>query len=126
MTDFDPSQPLAGVPDPWDFSPQPSPREGPPYHMTDMIAAEPFIAGRILDRLADPHGPAGQLAGAVGQAASAGEPIVVTGCGTSEHAALAIVEILTEAIRAAGMHGGVGSVISEQAFELALNPPSRG
>ena len=56
--------------------------------MTEMIAAEPSIARRILDRLADPHGPAGQLAGAVGQAASAGEPIVVTGCGTSEHAAL--------------------------------------
>ena len=94
--------------------------------MTDMIAAEPSLAGRILDRLADPHGPAGQLAGAVGQAASAGEPILVTGCGTSEHAALGIVEILTEAIRAAGMHGGVGSVIAAQAFELALDTPSRG
>jgi fructoselysine-6-P-deglycase FrlB-like protein len=126
MTDFDPQEQLAGAPDPWDFCPQPSVREGPPYHMTEMIAAEPFIARRILDRLADPHGPAGQLAGAIGQAASAGEPIVVTGCGTSEHAALAMVEILTEAIRAAGMHGGVGSVIAAQAFELALDPPSRG
>jgi glutamine---fructose-6-phosphate transaminase (isomerizing) len=126
MTDFNPKAPLAGAPDPWDFSPQPSLRGGPPYHMTEMIAAEPSIARRILDRLADPHGSAGQLAGAVGQAASAGEPIVVTGCGTSEHAALGIVEILTEAIRAAGMHGGVGSVIAAQAFELALDPPSRG
>jgi glucosamine--fructose-6-phosphate aminotransferase (isomerizing) len=126
MTDFDPEEPLAGAPDPWNFYPQPSVREGPPYHMTEMIAAEPFIARRILDRLADSHGPAGQLAGAIGQAASAGEPIVVTGCGTSEHAALAMVEILTEAIHAAGMHGGVGSVIAAQAFELALDPPSRG
>ena len=126
MTDFDPQEPLAGAPDPWDFCPQPSVREGPPYHMTEMIAAEPFIARRILDRLSDPHGPAGQLAGAIGQAASAGEPIVVTGCGTSEHAALAMVEIVTEAIHAAGMHGGVGSVIAAQAFELALDPPSRG
>ena len=126
MTDFDPREPLAGAPDPWDFCPQPSLRDGPPYHMTEMIQAEPFVARRILERLADPHGPAGQLAGAVGQAASAGEPIVVTGCGTSEHAALAAVEILTEAIRAAGMHGGVGSVIAAQAFELALDPPSRG
>jgi fructoselysine-6-P-deglycase FrlB-like protein len=126
MTDFDPEEPLAGAPDPWTACPQPSVREGPPYHMTEMIAAEPFIARRILDRLADSHGPAGQLAGAIGQAASAGEPIVVTGCGTSEHAALAMVEILTEAIHAAGMHGGVGSVIAAQAFELALDPPSRG
>ncbi len=63
MTDFDPREPLAAAPDPWDFCPQPSLRDGPPYHMTEMIAAEPFIARRILDRLADPHGPAGQLAG---------------------------------------------------------------
>ncbi len=126
MTDFDPTSPLAGAPDPWAYGAQPSLRDGPPFHMTDMIAAEPSIARRILDRLADPHGSAGQLAGAVGQAASAGEPIVVTGCGTSEHAALGIVEILTEAIRAAGMHGGIGSVIAAEAFELALDPPSRG
>lgn len=126
MTDFDPTEPLAGAADPWQSSAQPSLRDGPPFHMTEMIAAEPSIARRILERLADPHGPAGQLAGAVGQAASAGEPIVVTGCGTSEHAALGVVEILTEAIRAAGMHGGVGSVIAVQAFELALDPPSRG
>ena len=126
MTDFDPTATLAGAPDPWESSAQPSLRDGPPFHMTEMIAAEPAIARRILDRLADHHGPAGQLAGAVGQAASAGEPIVVTGCGTSEHAALGVVEILTEAIRAAGMHGGVGSVIAAQAFELALDPSSRG
>lgn len=126
MTDFDPRAPLAAAPDPWAYCPQPSLRDGPPYHMTDMIAAEPSVARRILDRFADPHGPAGQLAGAVGQAASAGEPIVVTGCGTSEHAAMGIVEILTDAIRAAGMHGGVGSVMAAQALELALDPPSRG
>ncbi len=126
MTEFDPNAPLAGAADPWAFLSQPSLRDGPPYHMTEMIAAEPAVARRILDRLADPHGPAGQLAGAVGQAASAGEQIVVTGCGTSEHAAQAAVDILTEAIRASGMHGGFGSVIAAQAFELALDPPSRG
>ena len=123
---FDPQAPLAAAPDPWRASGQPSPRVGPPYHMTEMIAAEPALAGRILERLADSSGPAGRLAGAVGQAASAGDRIVLTGCGTSEHAALAIVEILREAIRAAGMHGGPGSVVSVQAFELALDPPSSG
>jgi glucosamine--fructose-6-phosphate aminotransferase (isomerizing) len=126
MTDINLAKPLAGAPDPWQPSPQPSLRDGPPFHMTEMIAAEPAIATRILERLADPQGAAGRLAGAVGQAASAGEPIVVTGCGTSEHAALGLVEILREAIRAAGMHGGVGSVIAAQAFELALDPPSGG
>src|SRR5512134_1709381 len=125
-TDFDPNAALAGAPDPWVATGQPSLRDGPPYHMTEMIAAEPALAGRILERLADPAGPAGRLAGAIGQSASAGEPIVVTGCGTSEHAALATVEILREAVRAAGMHGGPGTVVSAQAFELALDPPSRG
>ena len=33
-----------------------APRAGPPFHMTDMIAAEPALAGRILGRLADPIG----------------------------------------------------------------------
>ena len=123
---FDPQAPLAASPDPWRAADQPSLRDGPPYHMTEMIAAEPAVTGRILDRLADPSGPAGRLAGAVGQAASAGDRIVLTGCGTSEHAGLALVEILREGIRAAGMHGGPGSVVSVQAFELALDPPSSG
>src|SRR5512132_3110222 len=93
---FDPTAPLAGAPDPWASSDQPSLRDGPPYHMTDMIAAEPALARRILERLADAQGPAGRLAGLVGQAATAGDTIVVTGCGTSEHGALAAVEILRD------------------------------
>jgi fructoselysine-6-P-deglycase FrlB-like protein len=123
---FDPTAPLAAAPEPWASTSQPSPRDGPPYHMTDMIAAEPAIARRIVERLADPGGGAGRLAGAVGQAASAGVTIVVTGCGTSEHAALATVEILRDAIRAAGLAAGPGSVVAAQAFELALDPPSGG
>jgi len=123
---FDPITPLAPAPDPWASTSQPSRRDGPPYHMTDMIAAEPHIARRIVERLADPQGAAGRLAGAIGQAASTGAAVIVTGCGTSEHAALATVEILREAIRAAGMPSGPGSVASAQAFELALDPPSGG
>jgi fructoselysine-6-P-deglycase FrlB-like protein len=94
--------------------------------MTDMISAEPHVARRLLERLAGPQGPAGRLAGVIGQAATTGEPIVVTGCGTSEHAALAIVEILRDAMRAAGMEAGPASVMAAQAFELGLDPPSRG
>jgi fructoselysine-6-P-deglycase FrlB-like protein len=125
-TTFDPTEPLAAAPEPWAPTSEPSPRDGPPYHMTEMIAAEPYLARRIIDRLADPQGAAGRLAGAVGQAASTGATIVVTGCGTSEHAALATVEILRDAIRAAGVGGGAGSVVSGQAFELALDPPNGG
>src|SRR5262245_59992201 len=58
---FDPSAPLASAPEPWASTSQPSLRDGPPYHMTEMIAAEPAIAARILERLADPMGAAGQI-----------------------------------------------------------------
>src|SRR5438309_3756176 len=75
MTTFDPEAPLAAAPDPWRETEAPSRRTGPPYHMTEMIAAEPFVAERILARLADPQGPAGRLAGAIGQAASSGASI---------------------------------------------------
>jgi glucosamine--fructose-6-phosphate aminotransferase (isomerizing) len=126
MTTFDPRAPLAAAPDPWEELPPPSVRDGPPFHMTDMIAAEPFLAERILDRLDDPQGPAGRLAGAIGQAASSGAPIVVTGCGTSEHAAIAIVEILREGLRSGGLPSGPATILAAQAFELALDPPGGG
>jgi fructoselysine-6-P-deglycase FrlB-like protein len=126
MTTFDPRAPLAGAPDPWKYLPQPSLRAGPPYHMTDMIAAEPFVAERVLERLADPQGPAGRLAGAIGQAASSGGSIVVTGCGTSEHAAQGVAVIIREALRAGGLPSGPTAVVAAQAFELALEPPTGG
>ena len=62
---FDPSAPLPGPPDPWDSAPTPSRRAGPPYHMTDMIAAEPALAGRIVERLAGRRRPAAGLADAI-------------------------------------------------------------
>jgi fructoselysine-6-P-deglycase FrlB-like protein len=126
MTTFDPREPLAPAPSPWAEMPTPSVRSGPPFHMTEMIAAEPFVAERLLDRLADPESGAGRIAGAIGQAASSGAPVVVTGCGTSEHAAMAAVEILRDAIRAAGLPAGPGSILSAQAFELASDPPTGG
>ena len=125
-TTFDPTAPLDAAPDPWVSTSQPSPRDGPPYHMTEMIAAEPDLAVRILDRLADPQGPAGRLAGEIGQAASNGSTIVVTGCGTSEHAAQGVVEILRDALRGAGLAAGPGAIVAAQAFELALDPPAAG
>jgi glucosamine--fructose-6-phosphate aminotransferase (isomerizing) len=121
---FDPLAPLPGPPDPWASTDQPSLRSGPPYHMTEMIAAEPAIARRILTRHGVADGPAAALADAVREAATAGAAVVVTGCGTSEHAALGVAEILREASAAAGLPGG--SVVAAQAFELAQDPPSSG
>ena len=121
---FDPVAPLPGPPDPWDFAPTPSVRPGPPYHMTEMIAAEPALARRILERVGSPGGGAAELAAAVRATLEAGEPVVITGCGTSEHAAQATAEILREAAVAAGFAGA--TVTSEQAFELSLAPPTSG
>lgn len=87
--------------------------------MTEMIAAEPHLARRLLTRLAQPASDAARLAAAVRDAVDAGRPIIVTGCGTSEHAALGVVEILRQAVAA-----GRDVVLSEQAFELALDPPA--
>jgi len=120
---FDPNAPLPGPPDPWAYAPTPSWRDGPPYHLTDMIAAEPALARRIIARLA-PDRATGELARAIRSAAAGHAPIVVTGCGTSETAGQGIVEILREAVRSAGLSEAV--VIAEQAFELALDPPARG
>ena len=119
----DPDQPLPGAPDPWAGSEMPARRDGPPYHMTEMIEAEPGLAARLLPRLAEPDGAAARLAAAVRASAERGQPIVVTGCGTSEHGALAIVEILREALRTAGLPwrlGHAGCPVAVQAFEGSL------
>lgn len=121
---FDPTAPLAGAPDPWDYLPTPSARPGAPYHMTEMIAVEPALARRIIERVGGPDGSAAAMAAEIHATLSAGEPVVVTGCGTSEHAALAFAEIIRDAATAAGLDGGPLSV--EQAFELALAQPARG
>jgi fructoselysine-6-P-deglycase FrlB-like protein len=91
--------------------------------MADMIAAEPALARRILARLADRASPAAALAALVRTTALAKRPIVVVGCGTSEHGALAVAEILREAARIAGLPHGIGeggSPTAVQAFEGSL------
>src|SRR5688572_10013893 len=93
-SDGDPTAPLPGPPDPWASTDTPSRRDGPPFHMTDMIAAEPAIAERILARHAPADSGAAQLARAIVEAVRAGTQVVVTGCGTSEHGAQGVAEIL--------------------------------
>jgi glutamine---fructose-6-phosphate transaminase (isomerizing) len=120
---FDPAAPLPDAPDPWVSTGTPSHRAGPPYHMTDMIEAEPAVARRIAARLAG-SGPAADLAAAIRSTLDAGDPVTITGCGTSEHAAIAAAEILREAASAAGYDRAI--VTAEQAFETALRPPAGG
>ena len=127
---FDPTAVLPGPPDPWQSTSQPSRRAAPPFHMTDMIEAEPALAARILARQADPASAAGALASAIARAIKAGGPVVVTGCGTSEHAAQGVVEILRDAVRSTGLRGPGGIAarepLAEQALELSLDPPTSG
>lgn len=107
----------------------PSVRSGAPFHMTEMIEAEPALAERILRDLATPDGPAARLAEAIRTAASAGRPVLVVGCGTSEHGAIAVAEILRDAHRSAGLpatSGVGGSPLALQAFEAALEPTLGG
>ena len=125
-TPFDPSAPLAAAPDPWVSTDRPSLRAGPPYHMTDMIAAEPHLARRLLGRLASSDGSAAALATAVVETAAAGQPIVVTGCGTSEHGAIGVAAILRDGLRRSGRIVGPGTIVAAQAFEAALDPPPGG
>jgi glucosamine 6-phosphate synthetase-like amidotransferase/phosphosugar isomerase protein len=98
-------------------------RDGPPYAMTEMIAAEPALAGRLARRLPSQSAVAG-LASAIRDAALAGQGVLTTGCGTSEHAAMAVAAFLEDALRAAGV--AHPRVASAEAFELARRPPGGG
>ncbi|HYM83806.1 MAG TPA: hypothetical protein VEY67_06620 [Candidatus Dormibacteraeota bacterium] len=114
---------LPGPPVPWASTSVPAKRDGPPYHMTEMIEAEPAFARRLLARLAvDPA--VVRLADAVRHAASNGD-LVLTGCGTSEHGALAAAEILRAALRREGLGSALVPAV-RQAFELALDRPRDG
>ena len=91
--------------------------------MAEMIAAEPAMVSRIGARLVA-SGAAAALASAIREAAVRGEPVVVTGCGTSEHAAMGVAAILRDGWRAAGLPGA--GPVAAQAFELALDAPAGG
>jgi glucosamine--fructose-6-phosphate aminotransferase (isomerizing) len=120
---FDAEAPLPGAPDPWAGSGMPAWRDGPPYAMTEMIAAEPALAERFARRL--PSQPAvAALASVIRDAARTGLPVQTTGCGTSEHAAMAVAAFLDDALGAAGVTDP--RVAATQAFELARRPPGGG
>ncbi len=130
ITAFDPTAPLPGAPDPWASTSQPSHRAEPPFHMTEMIDAEPALAERIIGRHAAVGSTAAELGRIVRRTIRSGEPVIVTGCGTSEHAAYGVAAILREAVRAADIrppgHSARQEAFATQAFELALEPPSAG
>jgi glutamine---fructose-6-phosphate transaminase (isomerizing) len=117
---FDPEAPLTAAPDPWASLPMPTLRAAPPWAMSEMISAEPALVERIGRRLVG-DGSAAALAQVIRAALDRGEPVVVTGCGTSEHAARGAAAILREACAGAGLPAPGPQ--SAQAFELSCDPP---
>ena len=95
-------------------------RDAPPWVMEQMIFAQARLAAPILG---DDRAEVSRLRDAVVEAASAGEPVVVTGCGTSEHAATVVAELLTDSLRRAGLPVRAEA---RQALDAALDPRAGG
>jgi fructoselysine-6-P-deglycase FrlB-like protein len=96
-------------------------RDAPPWVMEEMIYAQPQLAAPILG--AD-RPEATLLRGAAFDAAAAGEPVVVTGCGTSEHAAMVVAELLTDSFQREGLT--TARAEARQALDAALDPRAGG
>jgi fructoselysine-6-P-deglycase FrlB-like protein len=119
----DPNAALPSAPDPWAPSEIPAWRDGPPYAMTEMIDAEPALAARVADRLLS-SSVLEAVADALREAAHDRLAITTTGCGTSQHAAIAVAALLADALASAGLSDDrVGAV---QAFELSRRVPRGG
>jgi glucosamine--fructose-6-phosphate aminotransferase (isomerizing) len=115
------NDPLPAAPEPWAPSGMPAFRGRPPYLMSEMIAAEPALAERLVHRLSRDE-DLERLASALRETAAAGRPIVTTGCGTSEHAAMGLAALLTEALDLPTGH----DVRSIQALDAIARPVADG
>jgi glucosamine--fructose-6-phosphate aminotransferase (isomerizing) len=93
---------------------EPELRTGPPWAMEEMILGERELAPGLLA-----SAEARRAGALIRSALSAGEPVVLTGCGTSEHAAMAGALLLNEAL-------GRRAVIARDAFEASLEPQTGG
>ena len=103
----------------WHTDDYPELRSAPPWVMEEMVASQP---GLVVPIVADRQ--ARNLAQVILDVDESGEPIVVTGCGTSEHGAMAVTELLDAALRKRGVRGG--RVEARQALEAALDPRPGG
>ena len=115
------ARPACDARQPWAPSAMPALRSGPPYIMAEAIASEPAVVERLLT---DP-GVAAQARAVAsllrsGTSAYDGWPPTVTGCGSSEHAAIAAAAIWKDAWRRAGLPGP--GPVARQAFEAARDP----
>ena len=96
-------------------------RARPPFVMSEMIAAEPAVAERLVRRLAK-DAALDRVVVEIREALDAGRPVVTTGCGTSEHAAMGIAMLLSEALNLPAGH----EVRAVQALEALRTPLANG
>jgi glucosamine--fructose-6-phosphate aminotransferase (isomerizing) len=87
--------------------------------MEEMIAAQP---GAVRDLLDSPPDGLAALAGTVREAHDAGLPVTVVGCGTSEHGAMAVAELISAALGG----GWPPAAIARQSLDAAEQPPRGG
>jgi glutamine---fructose-6-phosphate transaminase (isomerizing) len=79
----------------WHTNEFPELRSGPPWVMEEMIAAEPALVEAMLS---DPPAGTSAAAATIAEALEHHRPVVVCGCGTSEHAAAGVAALLSAAV----------------------------
>src|SRR5689334_25137823 len=84
-----------------------------------MVAAQPAAVRALLE--SPPDGFAA-VAGTIREAHDAGLPVTVVGCGTSEHGALAIAELVSAALGA----GWPAAAVARQSLDAAEHPQRGG
>jgi fructoselysine-6-P-deglycase FrlB-like protein len=100
----------------WHTDAFPELRTGRPWVMQEMIEAEPDLARRMGGLSVR----VGEIARRVTDAARAHEPIVVTGCGTSEHGAMAVALLIQHGLRAIDLEASV--VETRPGLQQAISP----
>src|SRR5881296_116115 len=90
-------------------------RPGPPWVMQEMIVAQPALVEALLS--SPPPGTT-EAAEAIAAALEHNRPVIVCGCGTSEHAAQAVAALLAAAVDPAQS----ALVQARPALSAALDP----
>jgi glutamine---fructose-6-phosphate transaminase (isomerizing) len=103
----------------WHTDAYPELRDGPPWVMEEMVAAQPGLPEPLLG---SPPEAVRELADAVRSAHAAGQPVTVIGCGTSEHGAMAVAALLDAALGG----GWPPAAQARQSLDAAATPQRGG
>lgn len=79
----------------WHTDAFPELRPGPPWAMQEMMSAEPELVATLLSQ---PPAAVAAAAEMIARAVADGRPVTVCGCGTSEHAAHGIADLIASAL----------------------------